>query len=768
MSILRRLLLCALCCLGLAALAAGGRQVVVLITYDGLSLDEMVGTDAFQPLLARAAVGVMNNKTDSYIATENTAATISAGTHAVGASFPASSPYAAFNPNLGPPVRDTGFEYARDGFMPDELVDGVPAIELFARNTGTVPPKGAILLTSLGSLQADNAPQRYTIIPGILGQQLGDAGVGVRVYGNADRGAVRSRADVVIGMNRAGWVPGGDVSSRTLLRDPLAPYGVRTDFAAITDAIAALPDGRWFVVVEAGDGSRAETAAPHMLPARAAEAKRLAMQRCAVFADALDATLRETTNRYRVIVISSAPNKAAMLRRDLLTPVVITGSGIGGSALLTSATTKRPGLIANIDLTPTVLRFFGVTPHPSILGLPIAMQARPGAIGYLRAANTRMVISFTGRFAILIGFVVVVALGAIWALLVLIFHYRFYGPFRALQRPTAIRLTLTALMLVPLTLMAGGGLGICTVPGTIAFAGSTALGLALLLHVCIRELRVRLAVIGLTVAGLLLVDLALGGPLLQRTMLSYDPIAGIRFYGLGNESSGVLLGALLLGIYALLDLRGRLTTGSILLVALVYAGAFVLIGGPRYGADFGGMLSAIPGFGFALVKASTGRTRRAVLLWGAVAALLLLICMLVANTLLGESHIGLMVKGAITSGPKVLVDLATRKWAMNLRLVKSSVWTVAFVSLVLGSGLLLFRPVGIVRRVLRAHPLLNAGFLGIVIGLIAAMLTNDSGVAMAATGMLYLAAPLMLLTLEGLEHEATASATPTPTAPPPQ
>jgi hypothetical protein len=95
-----------------------------------------------------------------------------------------------------------------------------------------------------------------------------------------------------------------------------------------------------------------------------------------------------------------------------------------------------------------------------------------------------------------------------------------------------------------------------------------------------------------------------------------------------------------------------------------------------------------------------------------------------------------------------------RKWAMNLHLMKSSWWAFALVSLLTGLIVLFFRPAGILRRTLRPHPLLNAAFVGDLAAMLVALCTNDSGVVMAAVGMLYLSAPILLLIQAERDTEA--------------
>ena len=51
-------------------------------------------------------------------------------------------------------------------------------------------------------------------------------------------------------------------------------------------------------------------------------------------------------------------------------------------------------------------------------------------------------------------------------------------------------------------------------------------------------------------AGTILIDLVNASYLQKQSILGYDPIVGARFYGIGNEYMGVLIGSLIFGTTA--------------------------------------------------------------------------------------------------------------------------------------------------------------------------------------------------------------------------
>lgn len=70
------------------------------------------------------------------------------------------------------------------------------------------------------------------------------------------------------------------------------------------------------------------------------------------------------------------------------------------------------------------------------------------------------------------------------------------------------------------------------------------------------DIRTCLAISGLATTAVICLDLLLGTPMMKQAVMSYNPINGGRYYGMGNAYCEVLLAAVLLGVSAWLDLRG--------------------------------------------------------------------------------------------------------------------------------------------------------------------------------------------------------------------
>src|SRR5690606_1943437 len=129
--------------------------------------------------------------------------------------------------------------------------------------------------------------------------------------------------------------------------------------------------------------------------------------------------------------------------------------------------------------------------------------------------------------------------------------------------------------------------------------------------------------LSLATAAALVADVTQGAPLIKSSLLGYDPITGARFYGIGNEYMGVLIGTTLVGATGLLDRfprRSWLRWAILGLFALVAA----VLAAPSLGVNVGGTIAASSGFAATALLLWRGRlTWRAVALAGVVAALVL-------------------------------------------------------------------------------------------------------------------------------------------------
>lgn len=767
-----------------AAAAPGipGASRVVLVLVDAIPLGNI--DPALAPHLWRlassGAVGLMNVRTAKTLQDDHTYVTLGAGTRA-----------------QGPP--ETGH-----AFNSDETVEGVPAAVAFARNTGaTAPPRGAVVHPYIALINEVNSGLSYHVVPGALGEALKLAGKRTAVFGNSDTPGHPGRHAVAIAMDSSGLVDLGDVGQDTVKHVDDFPGGMMTDIEVVARLVKdTMTAGRAdFVVVESGNMSRVERYLGAGLLTDAAYEK--ASRSALASADALVGRLLEFVDLTDTVFVVLSPSPAAreIARGRSLAPVIAAGPTLstGSGGLLTSATTRRDGLITNTDVAASVMAWLGVTPPPWVLGAPVRAVADPAALRRLRALHDEIASTYLVRAPILkafVGFQIIVALVSLG--LIAFFAARSKPLLRQRggaapetplpppddSRPNhaspgrgAIR---TAVRWAHATAGATQALLLClgTVPLAMLFlpsavhtgggasAGALVAAAALAMYVFARAVRGRgappglfaFAVVYLLTGLAVTCDALLGSPLMQRSVLGYDPVAGARFYGIGNEYMGVLVGSLITGTGLAVDRAGSPEAPSsatrarrapvLACTAVLFALGLVVLASPSFGANMGGTLTAVAGFGVAYALYSGRRVtgRRIAALAGLGAALVAGIAIADALRAGGPtSHWGRAILAVSAEGPGALADIVRRKAAMNLKLIRYTVWTRALLAFLAAVALLWVRPVGLAKKLMKANPGFASALGASLFSAGVAIVTNDSGVVAAALLMMYPSLVLLYL-----------------------
>lgn len=386
-----------------------------------------------------------------------------------------------------------------------------------------------------------------------------------------------------------------------------------------------------------------------------------------------------------------------------LAPLWLAGDGPG---LVYSPSTRTPGFATLPDVTATVAARLGVAVGPPVLGRPLRVAAIADSLARLRARFVSLWAARLRRDPLLtLGAVLVIGAVALRRRLLLLAATALPLGYLALAgAPTASPAPAAALVLGTITLLAGlagrlerrrAGAGF----GALAAAGAVAI----------------------------LLDLARGGPWMAASPLGFSPNAGARFYGLGNEYAGALLGAALVAVGEFADQMAR--PGAL----FAATGVLIAVATGVLGANFGAMLAAATGWCAAL--ALLGPVPRRV--WGAIAGA---VALAVAWNLHTGSHLALAARVVATGGPSAAAGIILRKLALNARLIATQARGLLLFGALLAYFALAWRRA---RGSLAERPGLAGALTGCAAGAAANLLLNDSGVVAAATTALYGACALL-------------------------
>jgi hypothetical protein len=302
-----------------------------------------------------------------------------------------------------------------------------------------------------------------------------------------------------------------------------------------------------------------------------------------------------------LIVVQRAPEG----RAGELLWTAVAGLPGGGGRELTSRTTRERGMIASIDIAPTILDRLGVRPTPAgVRGSAIE------TVGTLHSSSLRGLMSrlrvIGGRRLKALAFLL-----AAWAAVL--------GLSAAWPRARAVAMRSGALgvLWAPLVVLLPAAIE----PGAASEYAMIAAGCLLLGVLTDRLLpwpRALIAPALVTVIALV-VDALAGTQLLMRALLGPNPALGARFYGIGNELKSGLAVLVLAAVAAALypSVRGRRAVGAMALAGVLLA---VVEGSARIGAGVGGVILVVAAFAVASVivaplpGAGRGLTRRRVLI----------------------------------------------------------------------------------------------------------------------------------------------------------
>jgi hypothetical protein len=679
---------------------------VVIISLNRTSLQQVAGDESLSPWLARGAGALLNVNTAVRIGSEHVYVTLGAGSRAAGTAN------------------------TRMAFNSDEEWLGAEAREIFIRNQG-FHPTGRVLHMAQAEISRANRTLQYPVAPGLLGDTLRLGGKVSAVLGNAD-GQLHSREAVTLLMDSSGQVDYGDVSKALQQRDILFPFGWRMDGNALWHAFSEIFTIADVILVDWGDTARLDEILPQFRDNVAAGLRQKIFNDVAQFLNRVE-TIR--TEEDMIIILAPVP-PAGESGAGQLSYIFVIGDQFPGGSLLSSPSTRRPGIVAGIDLAPSILAQTGLDIPGNMLGLPVDTAGR-GSTDDLLLLQTHIDRIFRLRPSLLKTYIflqIVIILGALLNLFVRFTRMRYFDS--PLMMLLLAPLVLLYLPLQSLTLVWGFAVTAAALIASVFF-----------LSILFRHPVQKLAVVGLATALSLGLDLLRGAPLMKNSVFGYDPVSGARFYGLGNEYMGILVGASVLGVTALISLlpgmrKRLLPAATVFFLALVF-----LIMSPSGGANFGGTLTALAAFLVTLhilwrIRATLKSTVFLLLGLTGIACFVVLLNLQIPES--AQSHLGRTLSLFGRDGWQVLTDIVARKAAMNIKLFRYSMWSRAFLAFLTVLAVLFYRPQGVLQDVQRRYTVLSAGFLGIIAGSVTAFLVNDSGVVAAATTLLFAGVPIIL------------------------
>jgi hypothetical protein len=415
------------------------------------------------------------------------------------------------------------------------------------------------------------------------------------------------------------------------------------------------------------------------------------------------------------------------------------GTHGSGGQTLTSQTTNERGLIASIDIGPTILDHLGLPIPADMRGKPVRLDG-PLDSASLRALKARLVVIDSRRLPALEWLILAWALLLALALIPIWPGGDGVGA-RRVRAARAMRTGALAMLWTPVAVL---------VPA--ALEPSRSAEFALIVAICfalgtLTDWLVpwpRAPILPAVTAVLALtVDALAGTQLLMRSLLGPNPAFGARFYGIGNELKSGLAVLVLTAVAAALypAVRGRRAASAMACAGILLA---VVEGSARIGAGVGGVILVSAGSAVATVMLLPGtfNRRRALVVMAAPIVGLIALAAIDLLTAHGSGHFTGSVLDARSPGD--IRDIIVRRYGAAWEELKNHLMPLATALALIASFIAVRRHERVLAPV-QCDPAWTAALAGGLTAGVIGALSEDSGPELLVVAVFALACVLTYL-----------------------
>lgn len=632
----------------------------------------------------------------------------------------------------------------RVNILPETPVDfsQIEGKNLYKYATGQSPKK--INLLSVNNLdQYNQSNGEFKSKMGYLGDTLSSNGKKIGILGNSDYydmvtgHEIRNRDFALMVMDSRGRIEEGNVDFINK-KDQSFPFGISTDYDKLKDETKKYYAKTDLLMVNLGDTFRLDEYKVNL------NSKTYARMKYRVYnkvSDYLEYVFRMAGKNDTIYILGSFPSKLDYANNRRLAPLVRFDMSESGKGLLLSSTTRRVGVFANLDLGVDILNRFGLK-NKEMVGRQLTNKTMDNRDDYMTKEYKKIVAISSIRMTIINIYVAVISVS--WILGALALWQRDKLPKKHKKKILNFLKEMVKLgLIMPLAFLSAPILR----PGSQAQVTLSIVFMTVLLYILGSRIfknddLKQVGFYSILMILLIVVDSVISTPLMQSNIMSYDPMIGARYYGIGNEYEGATIGSAILGIAILLEYKKipKLWV-AIFLFAVLITSAY-----PSMGANVGGAISeSIAYIAFFLLICGIKIDFKKSVLVVAITALIVAV-FATADIMLGMgSHLGNFVVQVFRNGPMEIVTVFARKIDMNIQLAQTTVWVNILLVGLLILGFTIFRPNRHFGYMKERYKIVYDGYLAIMVGCVVTLLVNDSGIIAAATDSIYLLIPVIII-----------------------
>lgn len=600
-------------------------------------------------------------------------------------------------------------------------------------------PKKINDMTINHSLSENLENGSYGSVLGSLGQTLSNHKLRASVIGNADRvnngELIKNRNIALMAMDNIGRVDDGNVDNINI-KDNTMPYGIRTDYNKLKSETKKFYDNSDVLFVELGDTYRLDDYKNYLNEKTYNNMKKNIYKN---IDDYLQEVFKMVDENDTIYIMSAFPSNADYKNQKRLSPVIkFEGSQKG---VLKSATTRREGVVGNLDIGVDILSKFGLK-NEKMVGREFEEVNKEDNISFINHEFDKMVSMLGVRTPIVNTTVGIVAAAWIICTVLLIF-FRKKLPKKELVF-SILKEFIKLGVVIPLAFIVSPIFNFATPTSITLGIFGTLLVLYLIGKIFFKDDIKYMAFFSILTIIVIVVDSIFGTHLMQNNIMSYDAIIGARYYGVGNEYEGITIGCAIFAMSVLVNYK-KIPKWIAVVVSLII---LITSAYPSMGANVGGAISESVAYTLFLLLAFDVKMdlKKSILL---SLVPVMIVCIFAALDVVSksQSHLSGFVNQISVNGPIAIIQTFTRKIQMNVDIATSNILIV--VALVVAGYMtkFIFKPANHFKKLSEKYPYIFKGFVATTVGCIVTLIFNDSGIVAAGTASIYILIPILVMSV---------------------
>ncbi|MFW5998186.1 MAG: hypothetical protein ACOC4G_07500 [Bacillota bacterium] len=589
--------------------------------------------------------------------------------------------------------------------------------------------KNGVINRNISHLIQYNEDNLYDPYIGLLGEVAQEKGLKIAVIGNTDNLTEKKRTIVSMLMNSQGYVPVGDVSQNILKSSK--NIGIRTDWEQVKKYILEYKNNSDIIVVETGDFTRIADSAEFLNETEIDFLKDNTLKTIDNFIG--DIIKQVDLEKSRIGIIVPTPPRKAIKRGEKLSWFLVAGNNID-RGLLTSLSTRREGIINIKDILPTMLENVnnGKISGNQVTSIPKEINWRN-----LIKLNQKITKISNLRPAFIKGFIFMQLLVIILG----IFNIIYKKNFKSEIFNIFFENFLLAILMIPFNyLIISFFYFRVWIIYLIFLIILTVAELYLLKLIKMKKIEI-IFLLSFITSSIIIIDLIFNIDIMADSLLGYSSIIGARYYGLGNEYMGFLIGGFLVFCTGLIEIGEKnswkiFKNYKVIFFSILALTVVFITGMGSLGANFGGTITAMVASLVTLVYIKD-RPFSIINIFSIIVIIILFLLTLFTLDYLEyfgpASHIGKIIEKLFSGNQNIIINIILRKVRINLRLLKWTIWTKVLLGFILYLFIIFLYPKRKLKKFLAYYPEFAASIYGGLAGSFITMLVNDSGVVAAAT-----------------------------------